>query len=167
MVFLRSGPDPGSRVNAPSDVDDDFAAFFAGAEPRLRRALIATYGSERGREAAAEALAYAWEHWTVVRTKDNPIGFLYRVGQSRTRPRKSPVIFAVRDDQLPWIEPGLADALARLSDRQRIAVVLIHGYGWHLREVADLIGTGVTTVQNHLERGLATLRAALEVHEDA
>jgi hypothetical protein len=27
-----------------------------------RRALVAAYGSRRGREAAAEALAYAWEH---------------------------------------------------------------------------------------------------------
>jgi RNA polymerase sigma factor (sigma-70 family) len=53
--------------------------------------------------------------------------------------------------------------LAQLSDRQRVAVVLVHGFGWTLREVAELTGTKITTVQNHLERGLARLRSGLEV----
>jgi RNA polymerase sigma-70 factor (ECF subfamily) len=66
----------------------EFSDFFADAEPRLRRALIAAYGAERGREAAAEALAYGWEHWSRVRRMGNPLGYLYRVGQSRSRPRK-------------------------------------------------------------------------------
>jgi len=37
----------------------------------------------------------------------------------------------------------------------------VHGFGWTLREVAELTGTSVSTVQNHLERGLAHLRRAL------
>jgi hypothetical protein len=68
--------------------DDGFEDFFAVAEPRLRRALVAAYGIERGREAAAEALAYGWEHWSKVRAMKNPTGYLYRVGQSRSRARK-------------------------------------------------------------------------------
>jgi DNA-directed RNA polymerase specialized sigma24 family protein len=147
--------------------DDGFEGFFAIAEPRLRRALVAAYGTERGREAAAEALAYGWEHWSELRAMKNPTGYLYRVGQSRTRTRKSRVMFApdTRSSD-PLVEPGLAAALAQLSDRQRIAVVLVHGFGWQLREVADVTGIAVTTVQNHVERGMARLRAALEVHED-
>jgi DNA-directed RNA polymerase specialized sigma24 family protein len=147
--------------------DDGFEGFFVVAEPRLRRALVAAYGIERGREAAAEALAYGWENWSAVRVMKNPIGYLYRVGQSRSRVRKGRVVFtpeSVAAD--PLIEPGLAGALAQLSDRQRIAVVLVHGFGWQLREVAEVTGIAVTTVQNHVERGLARLRAALEVHED-
>jgi DNA-directed RNA polymerase specialized sigma24 family protein len=53
--------------------------------------------------------------------------------------------------------------LAQLSDRQRVAVVLVHGFGWTIREVAELTNTRTTTVQNHLERGLARLRSGLEV----
>jgi DNA-directed RNA polymerase specialized sigma24 family protein len=53
-----------------------------------------------------------------------------------------------------------------LSEGQRTAVVLVHGFGWTLREVGELTGVQPTTVQNHLERGLAKLRAALEVTED-
>jgi RNA polymerase sigma-70 factor (ECF subfamily) len=147
--------------------DDGFEDFFVVAEPRLRRALVATYGIERGREAAAEALAYGWEHWSAVRAMQNPTGYLYRVGQSRSRVRDARVVFTPDGhDADPLVEPGLAGALARLSERQRIAVVLVHGFGWQLREVADVTGVAVTTLQNHLERGLARLRAALEVHED-
>jgi DNA-directed RNA polymerase specialized sigma24 family protein len=145
----------------------DFSAFFALAEPRLRRACVAAYGGERGREATAEALAWAWEHWSEVQAMDNPIGYLYRVGRSRTRGRRYRVVFARADGGDPWIEPGLAGALGALSERQRIAVALVHGYGWTLREVADLCGLQITSVQNHLERGLARLRERLGVTEDA
>jgi DNA-directed RNA polymerase specialized sigma24 family protein len=56
-------------------------------------------------------------------------------------------------------------ALAALSEAQRIAVVLVHGFGWTMREVAELNGTQVTSVQTHLERGLHKLRMTLGVEE--
>ena len=40
---------------------------------------------------------------------------------------------------------------------ERVAVILVHGFGWTMREVAELTGTKVTTVQTHLERGLRKL----------
>jgi DNA-directed RNA polymerase specialized sigma24 family protein len=145
---------------------DGFEDFFVVAEPRLRRALVAAYGIERGREAAAEALAYGWEHWSEVRVMKNPTGYLYRVGQTRSRALKDRVVFTLApSDSDLLVEPGLAGAVALLSERQRIAVVLVHGFGWQLREVAEVTGIAVTTVQNHVERGLARLRAALEVHD--
>lgn len=64
------------------------------------------------------------------------------------------------------MEPRLGPALARLSERQRVAVVLVNGYGWMFAEVADVLGIKVTTVQNHLNRGLDHLRAALEVSSE-
>jgi RNA polymerase sigma-70 factor (ECF subfamily) len=145
----------------------EFADFFAEAEPRLRRALVAAYGQERGREAAADALAYAWRHWSRVRRMANPVGYLYRVGQSAGRPRKTRHLVSRPDTVDVWVEPGLSQALGQLTERQRVATVLVHGFGWTLREVAELTGVSVTTVQNHLERGLASLRSALEVHDGA
>lgn len=143
-----------------------FEEFFANAEPRLRRALVAAYGPERGREAAAEALAYSWEHWSRVRRMQNPLGYLYRVGQSKTRPRLVRRLASRPETVEPMVEPGFTVALAGLSERQRVATVLIHGFGWTHVEVAELIGVSATTVQNHLERGMAALRQALEVRED-
>ena len=58
-----------------------FRAFVLEVEPRLHAAFVAVYGYERGREATAEALAYAWEHWSELRGMPNPAGHLYRVGQ--------------------------------------------------------------------------------------
>jgi DNA-directed RNA polymerase specialized sigma24 family protein len=79
----------------------------------------------------------------------------------------TPPLF-VRDEwHEPLVEPGLEQALADLSEGQRKAVILIHGFGWTMREVADLNGTKVTSVQNHLERGLQHLRTALEVEDHA
>jgi DNA-directed RNA polymerase specialized sigma24 family protein len=51
--------------------------------------------------------------------------------------------------------------------RHRLGLLCVHGYGWTLREVADVCGLRITTVQNHLERGPTRLRSLLEVSEDA
>lgn len=143
-----------------------FVAWYQRVEPRLRRALTATYGPERGREATAEALAWAWEHKDRVERLENPVAYLYRVGQSRTRLRRVRPFHGRLEWAEPWVEPGLGAALSTLSERQRLAVVLIAGYGWTFAEVAALIGVKVTSVQNHLERGLARLRSSLEVSTD-
>jgi RNA polymerase sigma factor (sigma-70 family) len=146
-----------------------FEAFVIEAEPRLRRALVSAYGAESGREATAEALAWGWEHWDRLRAMENPVGYLFRVGQSRRpRRRRPPVVFPPVDSaDEPWFEPGLPRALASLTEHQRVVTVLVHGFGWTLREVGDLLGIKVTSAQNHLERGLAKLRAHLEVQPDA
>jgi DNA-directed RNA polymerase specialized sigma24 family protein len=47
-----------------------------------------------------------------------------------------------------------------------VAVVLCHGFQWTHREVAELLDLSPSTVQNHVERGLANLRRALEVTND-
>ena len=71
---------------------DTFEEFFRENEPKLRRALAAAYGPEDGREAAAEALAYAWEHWERLQEVGNLPGYLFRVAQSRRRRRRVPVL---------------------------------------------------------------------------
>lgn len=141
--------------------DGEFREFVLATEPRLRRALIAAYGVERGRDATAEALGYAWEHWQKVRGMDNAAGYLYRVGQSRTRARRHRPVFARPEAHEREFEPMLPRAVASLSEQQRVAVVLVHGFGWSLREVAELTGISRSAIQTHLERGLARLRHAL------
>jgi RNA polymerase sigma factor (sigma-70 family) len=162
-----SRSNPGApTVAAPAPAAwDSFEAFVREVEPRLRRALVASYGLEAGRDAAAEALAYAWEHWERLQTVTNLPGYLYRVGQSRSRRRKPAALFDTSGWSEHHFEPGLPAALAALSGRQRQAVVLVYGYGCTLREVSELIGVKQTTVQNHLTRGLQRLRTILGVTE--
>jgi DNA-directed RNA polymerase specialized sigma24 family protein len=147
--------------------DDEFRLFVESSEPRLRRAFVAAYGTDRGREATAESLAYAWEHWEQLRGTENVIGYLYRVGQTRTRRRKDRLLFARSSNPDHWYEPELIPALRRLTEAQRTAVVLVHGFGWTLREVGECTGIKVTSVQNHLDRGLKKLRSAMRVIDEA
>jgi len=141
----------------------EFEAFMQEGEPRLRRALVAAYGFEDGRDATADALAYAWEHWERVQGMPNAMGYLFRVAQSSRRRRRAPVLYDVSGWPDHLFEPGLPSALAALSRRQRTVVVLVHGFGYTLREVAELTGMRRTTVQNHSDRGLARLRHKLGV----
>ncbi len=105
---MQEGGNAGRSVAASAPAGSDaFEAFVRDVEPRLRRALVAAYGFEDGRDAAAEALGYAWEHWERLHDMANLPGYLYRVGQSRRRRfRGVPVL----SDRSGWdedrFEPG-------------------------------------------------------------
>lgn len=133
-------------------------------EQRLQQALVATYGPSDGREAAVDALSWAWEHWDRVVEMTNPLGYLYRVGQSATRR------FAASSTPLDGIEvasaqfdvhPDLVPALRKLPQQQRTVVLLVHAYGWTQQDVAGLLGVAPSTVQAHLVRAVARLRDEL------
>ena len=146
---------------------DEFGRWFAEAEPRLRRAFAGTRGPQDAHDAVAEALGYAWEHWDRVREMDNGVGYVFRVGMSRTRHRRRadlPVEAAVGQ---PDFEPGLVPALRSLPDKQRLAVWLVHACDWSHHEVAEAMGVTPSTVSTHVSRGLAALRRDLEVKTDA
>ena len=68
-------------------------------------------------------------------------------------------------DHAPWIEPGLPEALGRLTQHQRTAVWLIHGFEWTLEEAAGALGISVSSVRKHVARGERKLRSALGVTE--
>jgi DNA-directed RNA polymerase specialized sigma24 family protein len=149
-------------------VEAEFVEFARSIEPGLRVALVAAHGVERGREATNDALVYAWRNWERVQSLDNPGGYLFRVGQRRARRRRlTPRIpwEGAASDGNPWVEPRLSQALKALSLRQRQVVILIESYEWTQREVAELLGIGLSSVQTHLERGLERLRAALRVDD--
>ena len=156
---------------APSEVvvGPGFVTFVRDVEPQLRRALVAGFGVDIGREAAAEALAYGWEHWERVRQLENPAGYLYRVGQSwaRRRPLRRVIFPDAPAGNEPWVEPGLAPALRALSLRQRQVVILVHAMGLSQAETATMLGLKPTSVQNHLQRGVSRLRTALGVNHES
>jgi DNA-directed RNA polymerase specialized sigma24 family protein len=140
-----------------------FERFFEEVEPRLRRAFVGSHGVDGAADAAAEAMAWAWERWDVVVTMDNAAGYLYRVGQSRTRARRVPTLPAPETLGLPDVEPQLVPALLSLSTAQRTAVWLVHGCGWSYAETAEAMGNSASAVGTHVSRGLEHLRAAFEV----
>lgn len=145
---------------------ETFDEFVERAEPRLREALTATLGSEAGRDATADALAYGWEHWSRVSGMENPAGYLYTVGRNNYRRsfrRRKTVLMEVDPERTPWVEPDLPDALAALPDQQRIVVVLLHCFEWTMSEVAELLEVSKSTVQSHAARGITRLRSRMGV----
>ena len=147
-----------------------FDEFVVGAEPSLRRALVASFGPTVGWDATVDALSWAWEHWDRLRGMSSPIGYLYRVGQTaarRYRPARAVDLVGASGVVEPaGFSPELLPALARLSVQQRSSVVLIHGYGMTQREVAQILDVSVSTVREHLARAMVTLRRELEDHDD-
>lgn len=147
----------------------EFTRFVRGVEPRLSYAFFAAYGPEVGSDVTADCLIYAWEHWSRIQEMGNAAGYLFRVGQSKARGYLRPRVSfpqMVRS-AIPEVEPKLPGALERLTQNQRLAVVLVHGLGWTEEETATLIGRSRSTVRTHLERGLRRLRDELGVSVDA
>jgi RNA polymerase sigma factor (sigma-70 family) len=143
---------------------DSFTGFVVANERRLRESLSAACGDGVGPDAAAEALEYGWRYWDRVRGMENPVGYLYKVGRGKGRRmsrRRRPVYERVDTVRLPDVEPRLPEALARLPERQRVVVVLIHCDEWSQQEVAELLGLSRSSVRNHLERAMASLRKSI------
>lgn len=147
---------------------DPFDELIVVLRPRLERALVAAYGPQRGEEAVAEALAWAWEHRDRLVSMANPGGYLYRVGQSLSRPPKGEQPWFPPPSQVdaPDVEPGLPAALATLTERQRVCVALVVAHRWSYEEAAEMLGITKSSVQTHVERGMDALRTRLGVVDD-
>lgn len=145
-----------------------FEEFAERDGARLRAGLVAAYGPQVGADAAAEALAYGFEHWGRLGEMENPAGYLYRVGQTAARREFRPHGYLPQRaaEGEPAFEPALVPALESLTEPQRVGVVLVHGLGWTLRETADLLGVEVSTLRTHITRALTKLRNVLEVNVD-
>lgn len=142
--------------------------LLAEARPRLWRAYVGVRGVDGADDAAAEALAWGWEHQERLQAMQNPIGYLYRVGLTRSTPRRSPMELPTAEDVgIPDIEPELMPALLQLTENQRAAVWLVHACGWSYADVGQALKMGRSTVGTHVARALEALRLQLEVRPHA
>ena len=152
----------------PDQTEREFEAFVNAEGQRLRRVMTSQYGVDIGCESTDSALGWAWEHWDRLHHMSNPAGYLYRVAQTharkaitRGRPVNLPSEIRAVDTGPTLVDGDLADALGMLPDRQRLAVVLVHVYGWTPTEVGEITGAPAVTVRSHLRRGLRQLRKSL------
>jgi DNA-directed RNA polymerase specialized sigma24 family protein len=154
------------KTLTPDASHAEFQAFIEQAEPRLRRAFVAAFGPERGLEATAEALAYAWERWQTLRSFENPVGYLYKVGRSRTRSRKVRRLFARPESPDHWTEPNLGRALSSLPEPERVAVVVVYCTDMTRSQAAAMVGISESALQKRAERGLTKLRRTMGANDD-
>jgi DNA-directed RNA polymerase specialized sigma24 family protein len=152
------------QLNAP---EHPFEAFVELEGTRLRRALVASYGVDVGSDACADALAWAWEHWSRVIETANPVGYLFRVGQSSARRQRRQRRRVVLPSETCTADVGeisvrLDEALTGLPTRQRAVALLVHGHGYSYAEVAEMTASSVASVRSDLHRAMKRLRQQLE-----
>lgn len=89
---------------------DSFTEWARCVEPRLRHALTASFGSQLGKDVAADALAHAWVHWDVVSLTENRLGYVYGVGRNvaRRSALRHPLFVPVTVDRLPDVRTQVA-----------------------------------------------------------
>lgn len=132
---------------------------------RMWRAALAFAGDpEVASDAVAEAFAQALRRGDAIRDAERWVWrtiFRVAAGELKARARTVPL---ERKGAYEMEEPAreLVAALARLSERQRAAVVLHHAAGYPVREVASIIGSTPAAVKVHLLRGRRRLRELLK-----
>lgn len=164
------------------DHDRDIDRWIRATSPRLVGALtLHTGDAGLAEDVAQEAFARAWEQWHDVSQMANPGGWVYRVAfnlatsggrrrsaeqRARHRIRRSAATDCRRGSSMA---AGVADritlrdALERLSDRQRAAVVLRFYGQLSVAEAADVMGCAPGTVKALTSQGVAALRTDLGV----
>jgi RNA polymerase sigma-70 factor (sigma-E family) len=154
--------------------DDEFTAFVVehGAA-LLRTACLITGDRHAGEDLLQSALAKAFGAWSKVRRADSPPAYVRRVLVTthlswRRRMWSTEQVVETfpdadsRDHQAAHADTDeMRRALLQLAPRMRTAVVLRYFEDLTETETARVMGCSVSTVNNHVSRGLAALRAHL------
>jgi len=163
----------GERGRIGTEAEADRAAIesvFDEHVASLYRTILAYTGgrSDVAEEAVAEAFARAAARWEGLR---DPVAWLYRVAfnaaTDELRRERRALDESPHDVPTPIERAELFDALRRLPDRQRAAIVLFYVLDLPVAEVAARMGVARPTVRVHLTQGRRRLRDLLRVEEDA
>ena len=159
-----------------------FREFAATAIPALHRvALGATRDQHRADDLVQLTLEKMYVAWPRIGQTPTPLAYARKVlvrnlidEQRRSWFRREVRVDVVPerpayDDRFGSVDatPGLVAALARLSQRQRLAVLLRHVEGLSVDQVADAMGISATNVKAATREGIAVLREQLERAETA
>jgi RNA polymerase sigma-70 factor (ECF subfamily) len=130
---------------------------------RLWRAVLAFAGDpEVASDAVAEAFAQALRRGDEIREPDRWVWrAAFRIARGELKARRDRgQSFPLREERygMDTETVELIEALRRLPTKQRASVVLHHGGGYPIREVALIIGSTPAAVRVHLSRGRRRLR---------
>lgn len=161
-----------------SDLASSFERFVEAESARFHGALrLLTRDRAEAEDLMQDALLKVWERWGNVRSLDDPTGYLYRTAMNlyRKRLRRAAVVLrhAVRPrparDHLDEVESRdlVLRALATLSPRQRMSLVLTDLLGYPSEEAGKLMGVKPTTVRALVSQGRSALRTSMGDDSDA
>ena len=153
----------------------DFAEFYRRSKDEcLFTVLLSVGDKDTAQDLVAEAFARAWASWRTVSRHPAPEAWVVRTALNtniswwRRRRREVPVpdpaviadvVYA--DSPGGPVDPRLMTALLRLPARQRQVVALRLFLDLDIGRTAETLGIAPGTVQAHLGRAIAALRADL------
>ena len=149
-------------------------AFFDDHYERVRRSLAVAFGDAGlAEELAQDAFTRALANWRRVSEMERPAGWVYvvalRAGRRRRRPeaaRPSAEPASVDIADAVARDVTLGASIARLPERQRIALVLRYLADLPVADVAAAMGCAVGTVKSTLHTALERLGVELREQEE-
>jgi RNA polymerase sigma-70 factor (sigma-E family) len=169
---------PAVAADASGDRDQRVGDLFDRHYPGLCRLAYLIVGDRvQAEEVVMDAFMRTFASWGRIRDLDHSEAYLRRavVNLARTRARRrhteerSNAAVARRPPAPANTEPerGLVggEAVQRLPDRQRAAVVLRYYEDLPEADIADVLGCAVGTVKSQLSKARATLAQALDEEE--
>jgi RNA polymerase sigma factor (sigma-70 family) len=165
----RPGPAPGPDARA---IASSFEAFFEVEHDRLFGALVLVTGNRHdAEELMQEAFLRLWARWDLVQSLANPTGYLYRTAMNllRMRRRRARTLLRLAVPLRPHRDAfagvdaraDVTRALARLTERQRAALVLTELLGMPADEAARILRVRPSTVRSLATQARSALRKIL------
>lgn len=158
-----------SSQGPPAERTRDFEGLVYAEHRDLFGALcLITRDRREAEDVMQEAFLKVWERWDRVRGMRDPTGYLYRTALNlyRKRIRRASVAIrrairlAPRHDELAEVEArdAVGRALATLTPRQRLSVVLIDLLEYSSEEAGQVMGIKPATVRVLVSQGRAALK---------
>lgn len=162
----------GTNVHEAAYLPVSFDSFFERERDRLYRALwLVTRNRFEAEELTQEAFVRLLERWDRVSVMDDPRAYLFRTAMNAFRTSYGRALLAAKrtlkvlptDETITQIDErdAAVRALARLSPRQRAAVVLTDMLGFGSEEAARMLGIRASTLRMHASRAHAALKETM------
>ena len=155
------------------DAAGSFESFYeAESRTLFRRLWLVTGNRAEAEEIMQDAFLKLWERWDRFQQVDDPTGYLYRTAMNVFRRRYRRGVMAAKS--AVGVGPGVDEfaaaderhvvrkALAKLSPRQRAALVLTEMLGFSAKEAASALGVRASTVRALASQGRAGFKKAME-----
>jgi RNA polymerase sigma-70 factor (ECF subfamily) len=158
------------RAEVAESMSADFGEFFEEHYRRLFHAMVLICGQKSEADDVAQgAFVCVLERWDRVKLMEDPVAYLFTVAlnEQRSRSRRArrwaqrSLFTRQEPDGVSAVAIARADigrALARLTEDQRTAVVLVDFAGLRSAEAADVLGIEPDAVRARLHRARTTLR---------
>jgi RNA polymerase sigma-70 factor (ECF subfamily) len=147
---------------------EEFLTLYEPIHDRFERFCRArVYGNMEFRDLMNETLLFAFENFESLKSKGAFLSYLFSVSVRilSNNNRKKKEHHTANYEQIKWVKDEYSDtqldaeihflyeALAKLSEEQREAVILFEISGFSIKEIAVIQGASISAVKQRLKRG--------------